>query len=161
MTIKMYASYGAGGRKYPVYSPARGDISEPISVTVPDTWETCQNAAGQTVITLPDGVQRIDHEIITLPDGRAYYPGVSGARHYVGVSKGWISQDGSNDYITLPEYSAARGIARQTIVKKIKAGNFPAVRFGRVWMIRRDEPWIDCRIKSGKYVGSRNNKKGE
>ena len=65
------------------------------------------------------------------------------------------------DYITLPEYADAHGIVRSTVTRKIKAGNFPAVRFGHVWMIRRDEPWIDCRIKSGKYVGSRNNKKGE
>jgi len=63
------------------------------------------------------------------------------------------------DYITLPEYADAHGIVRSTVTRKIKAGNFPARRFGRVWMIRRDEPWIDCRIKSGKYVGSRNNEK--
>lgn len=55
--------------------------------------------------------------------------------------------------ITLKEYALRLGknpvVARQ---RAIRGAFSTAYKFGRDWTIDEDEPWIDRRIKSGKYV---------
>lgn len=58
--------------------------------------------------------------------------------------------------ITLKEYALRHG--RDPVVMRQKAirGGFKTTRkMGRDWFIEEDEPLIDGRVKSGKYVGFR------
>lgn len=55
--------------------------------------------------------------------------------------------------ITLKEYACRLG--RDPVVARNRAwrGVFKtAYKFGRDWTIDEDEPWVDGRIKSGKYT---------
>ena len=64
--------------------------------------------------------------------------------------------------ITLKEYAERHGknpvIVRQ---KAIRGGFQTARKFGRDWIIDEEEPYIDNRVTSGKYVGARHKKKEE
>ena len=58
--------------------------------------------------------------------------------------------------ITLKEYAARHGKALVTVRQKAVRGTFrTAKKIGRDWFIDENEPYVDTRIKSGKYVGFR------
>lgn len=61
--------------------------------------------------------------------------------------------------IPLTEYAKLHGknpaIARQAA----GCGSFQTARkMGRDWFVDEDEPWPDRRVKSGKYIGWRNDR---
>ena len=61
-----------------------------------------------------------------------------------------------NDYIPLPEYAAKNGLLPNTVRRKCLRGNVPgAVKLGRDWMIPKEAPYPDARVKSGKYINWR------
>ena len=58
--------------------------------------------------------------------------------------------------ITLKEYSERLGKERSLVYQKYRRGGFQtAVKMGRDIWIDEDEPFIDERVKSGRYVGWR------
>lgn len=58
--------------------------------------------------------------------------------------------------ITLKEYAERIGKDRNLVYHKYQRGGFEtAVKRGRDIWIDEDEPYIDNRVKSGKYVGWR------
>lgn len=60
------------------------------------------------------------------------------------------------DLITIAEYAAARGLRPDAVRQRIHRGAVPeAVKLGRDWLIPRDAPWPDRRIKSGQYINWR------
>lgn len=64
-----------------------------------------------------------------------------------------------NDLIPLNEYAARRGLLPNTVRYKCIRGTLPGARkIGRDWFVPADAPYIDAKIKTGKYVGQR--KKG-
>lgn len=55
--------------------------------------------------------------------------------------------------ITLKEYALRLGKNPVVARGRAQRGAFKtAYKFGRDWTIDEDEPWVDGRIKSGKYV---------
>lgn len=59
-------------------------------------------------------------------------------------------------YITLKEYAERNHKHRSNALKKAREGEFEtAKKFGNQWIIDENEPYIDRRIKSGKYIGFR------
>lgn len=61
-------------------------------------------------------------------------------------------------YITLVEYSRRLGKERNTVYQKYKRGGFKtAVKRGRDIWIDEAEPYVDDRVRSGKYGGWREN----
>ena len=61
--------------------------------------------------------------------------------------------------ITLKEYAAIHGKAASSVRQKAERGGFStAVRKGRDWFIDDDEPYIDRRVVTGKYVAAREKK---
>jgi hypothetical protein len=64
--------------------------------------------------------------------------------------------------ISLREYAIIHGKSKVTIVKKATAGGFKtAQKVGNTYVIDADEPYIDNRVKSGKYVNWRKKAKSE
>lgn len=64
------------------------------------------------------------------------------------------------DLIPLTVYAAQRGVNGTYLRAKARAGKLDtAVKLGRDWLISPDEPLIDRRIKSGKYIGAKRAKK--
>ncbi len=62
-------------------------------------------------------------------------------------------------YITLKEYAERHGRDASNMRHSALRGRFKtAKKIGRDWMIDEDEPFIDGRVKSGKYVGARKEK---
>jgi len=58
--------------------------------------------------------------------------------------------------ILLNEYAKKHGRHPSTVIRKVKRGTLKtAKKIGWQWFIDEDEPYIDHRIKSGKYVGWR------
>lgn len=58
--------------------------------------------------------------------------------------------------IPLIEYGRRHGKERHTVFKKYQRGGFKtAQKIGRDILIDEDEPYIDARVKNGKYVGWR------
>lgn len=58
--------------------------------------------------------------------------------------------------ITLAEYARRHGKHRVTAWERAERGCFQtAHKVGGTWLIDEDEPWIDGRIRSGKYIGAR------
>lgn len=58
--------------------------------------------------------------------------------------------------ITLREYSRRLGKDPSGLSRRAQNGGFEtAVKIGGVWLIDEDEPYIDRRVKSGKYIGQR------
>lgn len=56
-------------------------------------------------------------------------------------------------YITLKEYAQRVGRARETVYAKYKAGKFKsAEKRGRDIWIDENEPYVDNRIKTGRYI---------
>ena len=65
-----------------------------------------------------------------------------------------------DNYISIAEYAALHGVSPQAIKKKCQRGGYStAKKIGRNWIIDKTEPFVDHRIKSGKYRDWR--KKGE
>ena len=61
--------------------------------------------------------------------------------------------------ISIGEYAEKNGVAHETVKKGCQVGRFKtAQKIGRNWAIDSEEPYIDNRIKTGKFVGKRNNK---
>lgn len=62
-----------------------------------------------------------------------------------------------DDYISLAEYAKMHGKDSSTVRQKVLRGGFKTARkIGRNWMIDKNEPYIDERVTSGKYVDWRN-----
>ena len=58
--------------------------------------------------------------------------------------------------ISLAEYAAMHGIDHNTARKRAARGAYETARkIGRNWVIDKDEPHVDHRITSGKYVGQK------
>lgn len=58
--------------------------------------------------------------------------------------------------IPLTVYAARHGVDDAYLRAKARAGRLnTAVKIGRDWLISPDEPLIDRRIKSGKYIGAK------
>ncbi len=61
-----------------------------------------------------------------------------------------------SNLLPLSEFAARIGRDPATIRQKILRGNLPgAVKIGRDWFVPADIAYNDRRIKSGKYIGSR------
>ena len=55
--------------------------------------------------------------------------------------------------ILLADYAAKVGRAAHTVLEKAKRGNLKtAQKIGRQWFVDENEPYIDGRVTSGKYV---------
>lgn len=56
--------------------------------------------------------------------------------------------------ITLKEYAQRHGKHIDIVRQKVLRGGFrTAKKLGRDWFIDEDEPYVDGRITTGKYVG--------
>jgi len=54
--------------------------------------------------------------------------------------------------ISLKEYAQMHGKDYDNLRKKVLSGGFKtAQRIGHFWAIDSEEPFTDCRVKSGKY----------
>ena len=61
--------------------------------------------------------------------------------------------------ITLKEYAQRQGRNLDIVRQKALRGGFrTAKKLGRDWFIDEDEPYIDGRVTSGKYVGKQRNR---
>ena len=59
-------------------------------------------------------------------------------------------------YITLKEYAERLGKERSVVYMKYRRGRFATARkMGRDIWIDENEPYVDSRVKSGRYVGWR------
>lgn len=57
--------------------------------------------------------------------------------------------------ISLAEYAQRHGRHQDTVRQKALRGGFrTAQKIGRNWVIDEDEPYIDDRVTSGKYIDS-------
>ena len=64
--------------------------------------------------------------------------------------------------ISLAEYAKKNGRSTRQIRQKAAAGGFAtAQKIARNWVIEEGEPYIDKRIKSGKYKDARKNNPGK
>ena len=64
--------------------------------------------------------------------------------------------------ISLAEYAKKNGKSARQIRQKAAAGGFEtAQKIGRNWIIEEDEPYIDNRVKTGKYKDARKKNPGE
>lgn len=64
------------------------------------------------------------------------------------------------DLIPLSAYAAQHGVDDAYLRARARAGKFPtAIKIGRDWLISPDEPLIDRRIKTGKYIGAKRTRK--
>lgn len=64
--------------------------------------------------------------------------------------------------LSVTEYAKKHNLAPVTVRQKIQRGTLPAIRIGNSWAIDEDEPYIDSRMTSGKYVNWRSkNRKTE
>ena len=64
--------------------------------------------------------------------------------------------------ISLVEYAKIQGINSATARRRAQNGKYKtAKQIGRNWVISKDEPHIDHRIKSGKYKDARKKKTGD
>lgn len=65
-----------------------------------------------------------------------------------------------DNLLTLPEYAAKVGRNPANVRQKILRGHLPgAVKMGRDWFIPADAPYDDNRVRSGKYIDARKNRK--
>jgi hypothetical protein len=62
----------------------------------------------------------------------------------------------NEELISLAEYAEMHGVTQNDIKKKCLRGGFATARkIGRNWVIDKNEPFVDNRIKSGKYINCR------
>ncbi len=60
--------------------------------------------------------------------------------------------DSIENYISLAEYAKLHGKESSTVRQKALRGGFKTARkIGRNWVIDRNEPFVDGRVKSGEY----------
>lgn len=65
-----------------------------------------------------------------------------------------------SNLITLKEYARRIEKDERNVRKKAQLGKFKtAIKIGRDWFINPDEPYIDERVTSGKWIGRSRNKK--
>lgn len=63
------------------------------------------------------------------------------------------------ELIPLSEYAKMHGIARTTATQRAARGSFKtAQKIGNMWVIDKNEPYVDNRIKEGKYIGLERNR---
>lgn len=55
--------------------------------------------------------------------------------------------------ITLKEYAERMGKPRNTVYRKYQNGYLHGVKIGRDVFIDENEPYIDARVTTGKYIG--------
>ena len=61
--------------------------------------------------------------------------------------------------ITLKEYADKVGATYPAISKRASQGRLPgAEKHGGIYLIDEDQPFVDNRVKSGKYIGARRKK---
>lgn len=64
--------------------------------------------------------------------------------------------------ISLARYAEKHGKSHIAARKMAERGGFQtAQKIARNWIIDENEPYPDARIKSGKYIGQRKEKRGE
>lgn len=67
-------------------------------------------------------------------------------------------------YLSCKDYAEKVGVSPQTVKIKCLGGRLPgAIKVANRWLIPEDTPWVDLRVKSGKYIGvyrKRTNEKG-
>lgn len=57
-----------------------------------------------------------------------------------------------SNLISIGEYAKMHGVQQQTIKKKCQRGGFKtAKKIGKYWVIDKEEPYQDNRVKSGQY----------
>lgn len=64
-------------------------------------------------------------------------------------------------FITVAEYAKKHGVTPRTIRQKAQMGTLNAIKIGRDWLIDEEEPYLDKRVKSGKYTNWRKSSKKE
>lgn len=58
--------------------------------------------------------------------------------------------------ISLAEYAKIHGIEHNTARKRAARGAYKtAVKIGHHWVIDKNEPHVDHRVSSGKYIGTK------
>ncbi len=64
--------------------------------------------------------------------------------------------------ILLKDYAAMHGRSVSAVFDKIQRGNVPAaVKIGRQWFVDDAAPYVDQRIRSGAYVGTRRRRRSK
>lgn len=64
--------------------------------------------------------------------------------------------------ISLSEYAALHGKSPVSVRQMAQRGSFKtAVKIARNWIIDENEPYPDGRIKTGKYIDWRKDKRGQ
>ena len=57
----------------------------------------------------------------------------------------------NTNLISLAEYAKLHGVLPATVRQKVLRGNLPAQKIGHNWVIDKDTPYTDNRVKSGEY----------
>jgi hypothetical protein len=57
--------------------------------------------------------------------------------------------------ISVKEYASLHGVSPRAIQFKIKRGTLKAIKRGDIYLIDKNEPYVDARVRSGKYVNAR------
>jgi hypothetical protein len=57
--------------------------------------------------------------------------------------------------ISVKEYAYLHGVSPRAIQFKIKRGTLKAIKRGDIYLIDKNEPYVDARVRSGKYVNAR------
>lgn len=55
------------------------------------------------------------------------------------------------ELISLAEYAKLHGVTQDAIRHRVHRGALKAQKIGRNWVIDKDTPFVDNRIKSGEY----------
>lgn len=57
-----------------------------------------------------------------------------------------MSEENFN-YISVTQYAKKHGVDTSTVRHKISRGLLPAIKIGKMWLIKESEPWTDNRCK--------------
>ena len=60
-----------------------------------------------------------------------------------------------DNLISVKEYASLHGVSPRAIQFKIKRGTLKAIKRGDIYLIDKNEPYVDARVKSGKFVNAR------
>mgnify|MGYP000917328233 CR=1 FL=1 len=64
--------------------------------------------------------------------------------------------------ISIAEYAKIHEVTSDAIKKRCQRGTFKTARkIGRNWVIDKNEPYVDNRVKNGKYRNWRNKNHGQ
>ena len=59
----------------------------------------------------------------------------------------------SEELVSITEYAKMQGLTRDTVLQRAKRGAYKTARkIGNNWVLDKNEPHIDHRIQSGKYI---------